>query len=79
MLSINGSEKENGGVLKLDAGDFDYYPFHKALYWPNYKFSIDIKCVIRPGDLRENLISDMKKWKELNAVLQKSRKQITNI
>ncbi len=53
------------------AGDFDYYPFLKALFQSGYKGPIGIQCINRPGDMQENLISDMKKWKELNSRLVK--------
>ncbi len=69
MVSINGSDPEKRGVLPLGKGGFDVYPFLKALRDAHYHGPIGIQCINRPGDMRQNLISDMAQWKAWNEQL----------
>ena len=74
MVSINGSDRQKGGILPLGQGDFDIYPFLKALHDIGYQGPIGIQCFQRKGDIRENLVNDMKQGKQWNARLAKRRK-----
>jgi len=74
MVSINGSDRQKGGILPLGQGDFDIYPFLKALDDIGYQGPIGIQCFQRQGDIRENLANDMKQWRQWNARLAKEPK-----
>lgn len=64
LVSINGATERGGSILPLGRGDFDVYPFVRALYQVGYAGPIGVQCFNRGGDIRENLANDIRVWRE---------------
>jgi sugar phosphate isomerase/epimerase len=67
MATINGIDVANKKyLLRLDQGDFDLPDYLKKLAAAGYRGPIGLQCFSVPGDVKENLATNIATWRRIS-------------